>query len=103
MRDDSLRQEIGRKFAEAINALRISKARAARDLGVSRQMLYEYLNGKSLPDHTKLERACTAWNLELNYKTVTVTAKSFPKPSGPPLRPTEQLKLDLQEAIQNLR
>jgi len=102
--DDPLRSQIARKFTEAIKALRISKAQAARDLEVSRQMLYGYLKGKSLPKREVLQRACSAWNLELNYRTLIVNRNSFSqvRTNVEAVRPV-QLKLDLQEAIENLR
>lgn len=102
MPDDPLCSEIAIKFREAIGAQRISKTQAARDLGISRQMLYAYLNGKSRPRHDVLERACTAWNLQLNYKGFLVTAKAFGRPSAvaPPPNPVQ---LDLFAAVGALR
>src|SRR5258708_24504011 len=83
MKNDPLRSEIARKFKDAITALRISKTRAAEDLHVSRQMLYQYLEGKSLPGHAVLQRACSAWKLELNYKTLIVNTASYLPPTDP--------------------
>jgi transcriptional regulator with XRE-family HTH domain len=99
---DPFRNEIAGKFKDAIAALRISKAQAARDLGISRQMLYEYLSGKSLPKHTVLERACTFWHLELNYKDFLVTSTAFSKASAVP-RATTPIQLDLLTAVEALR
>jgi len=67
-------------------------------------MLYAYLSGKSLPGHSVLRRACSAWNLELSYKNLIVNTKSFPQPAQHPddSNPV-QLQLDLQEALEHLR
>ena len=85
--------------------LGISRAQAARDLHVSRQMLYQYLAGESLPKNAILQRACEAWNLKLNYHDFIVSTHSFPRPSsGRVEEPAEiQLDLDIQQAIDRLR
>jgi transcriptional regulator with XRE-family HTH domain len=102
MATDPFRAEIAGRFDEAIRNHRISKAQAARDLRVSRQMLYQYLAGKSLPKHDVLRRACEVWKLQLNYKEFIVTATSFPQPERQ--RPMTQPKqLDLLAAVEALR
>ena|ERR1700687_6241244 len=101
MKDDPLRCEIARRFKESIATLRISKTQAAKDLHVSRQMLYQYLEGKSLPKHAVLQRACSEWKLELKYNTLIVNAASFPQPI-PKGAPWRQLDLNLQAAIEQL-
>jgi transcriptional regulator with XRE-family HTH domain len=103
---DPFRAEIAQKFKEAIATLRISKAQAARDLNVSRQMLYEYLGQKSTPKHSVLRRACVAWNLELDYKGLIVNSSAFPPAITPRVADVHgpwQLDLDLQTAIEHLR
>jgi DNA-binding phage protein len=102
MRNDPFCAEVAAKFKEAIAARRISKAQAARDLGISRQMLYEYLSATSMPRHQVLERACTSWNLQLNYKDFLVTAQSFKKPSQP-ISGRVPVQLDLLAAVRALR
>src|SRR5437016_13530447 len=102
MATDRFRDEIAAKFRQAIAAQRISKTRAAGDLGISRQMLYEYLAGRSAPKQAVLQRACAKWGLELNYKDFIVTAKAFR--TEPTLAPTAlPLQLDLLSAVEALR
>jgi transcriptional regulator with XRE-family HTH domain len=103
MPNDPLAEEIAAKFKTALEARRISKARAARDLQVSRQMLYEYLRGRSVPKQAVLQRACAAWGLELKYRNLIVNARSFP-PLGAAADANApvQLDLDLQAAIEQL-
>lgn len=67
-------------------------------------MLYEYLRGKSLPSDTILQRACAEFQLEINYNSFIINARSFAKPDAKAPSPaTKQLTLDLQEAIDQLR
>ncbi len=103
MESDPFCKEIAKKFGEAIASRRLSKAQAARDINVSRQMLYEYLKGNSLPRHEVLQRACVAWGLTLNYKGLLVSVDAFRQPPVDTLKPrSEQLDLKLEEALDQL-
>jgi len=102
MPPDNLRQYIGKAFEQAIHRRRISKTAAARDLDVSRQMLYLYLKGRSLPDESVLRRACAAWDLELNFEGLIVNSSSFRQPALD-VTSAVQLPLDLRQALDQLR
>ncbi len=54
--------EIGRQLREAREARGLSVAAVARVMKVSREMVYKYEGGKSLPSLDVLTRAANAWN-----------------------------------------
>lgn len=103
MPEDPLCVVIAESFRKVIADRRMSKTKAAKELRVSRQMLYEYLKAKSLPKREVLQRACDAWGLRLNYKELIVSKESYAVPNVKSNAPVaRQLKLDLREAIEQL-
>jgi len=103
MPKDPLCAAVAESFHGVLASRGMSKARAARELRVSRQMLHQYLKGKSLPGRDVLQRACDAWGLKINYRDLIVSTDSFPPPGPEGQAPVpKQLDLDLQEAIEQL-
>ena len=103
MPEDPLCVVIAESFRKVIADRRMSKTKAAKELHVSRQMLYEYLKAKSLPKSEVLQRACDAWGLRLNYRDLIVSKESYSVPSAKSDAPVaRQLELDLREAIEQL-
>jgi transcriptional regulator with XRE-family HTH domain len=101
--EDPLCSVIAESLKKVLMSRRMSKTRAAKELRVSRQMLYQYLSGKSLPKREVLQRACDAWGLKINYRDLIVSSESFTTPSVESESPgPAQLDLDLQEAIEKL-
>jgi DNA-binding XRE family transcriptional regulator len=78
--------ELRREAAELIVA-RIKKtsiAKAAAELRVSRQALYDIRSGKYCPSLALVQRACEEWELEFNFRGLKVGKKTLhrkPKPS----------------------
>ncbi len=97
-----LAREVGGKFAEALTRLKLSKVAAAKQIGVSRQMLYEYLKGRSLPGDDILGVACKEWGLKIDYKGFILDSKSLATKAAPTGTITKQLHLDLQKALDTL-
>ena len=103
MPEETLCSAVAESFKSVLASRRLSKTRAAKELRVSRQMLYQYLKGKSLPKREVLQRACAAWGLKINYRDLIVSTESFPSPTvGAETPPAKQLDLDLREAIKQL-
>ena len=102
MAEDPLCAVIAEHFRNVLASRRMSKTRAAKDLRVSRQMLHQYLKGKSLPKREVLQRACDLWGLKINYRDLIVSAGSFPPVREETGVPPKQLDLDLREAIEHL-
>ena len=103
MTGDPLCAVVAESFQSVLASRRMTKTRAAKELGVSRQMLHLYLKGKSLPKREVLQRACEAWELKINYRDLIVSSGSFPSPSvKTETSEPKQLELDLQEAIDQL-
>ena len=94
----AFRLEVASKFEEAITRQKISKSKAAEDLGVSRQSLYQYLRGEAVPGSDVLRRACEIWGITLDYKGLSVNVSSFLKPLRGTRQEPRQLPL-LLEAI----
>jgi transcriptional regulator with XRE-family HTH domain len=69
----SFAAELRRVLSE--RKLRISDA--AKDLKISRQMLYNYLNGTSTPRAKVLSRAMELWSLEIRVGQARFDRKSF--------------------------
>jgi hypothetical protein len=81
-----LRSEIAQKLSDAIGTERGAEARAARQLGISRQAMNLYLREKATPGSEILRRACLLYNLKLDVGWQTLDSGSFrnPKPQAAP-------------------
>jgi transcriptional regulator with XRE-family HTH domain len=55
---------IGDQLAQARERLGLSRIQAAKDLGVKRQMIYNYESGRNVPSIDILAAAANAWGIE---------------------------------------
>ena len=67
--DPDFRREVARCFRQALEEQRLSAAAAAKQLGVSRQAFYNYLNGTMTPNGHVLAAAVIHWDLKIKYKS----------------------------------
>lgn len=82
---------------------KVRKKTAAAILGVSRQMLDVYINGKATPGPDVILRAMKAWNFTLKYRGREITSSQLARSVGKELPPVpEQLLLPLRDAIDAL-
>ena len=78
---DELRRE-----AAALIVARIKKttvAKAASELRVSRQALYDIQNGDYCPSLALIQRACEVWGLEFKFRGLTVGKKTLQRRPQP--------------------
>lgn len=100
--DPEFCDEFARKLRQAIVG-KMTKKLAAATLGVSRQMLDVYLNGKSTPGSDVILRAMKAWGFPLKYRGREVMSSQLVRPTaGGADVPPEQLLLPLRDAIHSL-
>ena len=90
------------KLRQAIEDRGLSVAAAAKELGVCRQSLYNYLSGHTTPGGNLVRTACQKWAIALDHNGFHVDASCFPGPQLEASPLAEQLQLPLMEAIQNL-
>jgi hypothetical protein len=101
--DRAFRAEVARKFSEAIKRRNVSKTRAARDLRVSREMLYRYLRAEAEPRPDVLARACRLWSISLNFRGASFTYSSFASADSTPEDSRIPKQSTLFDAIGTLR
>ena len=95
------RAELRREAAELIkqNARALGVKRAAQDLGVTRQAVYDILKGKSWPSFELIERACAVWGLEFTFRGLHVDKGTLQQPRA---RPTLHMQTTLFNALELL-
>jgi DNA-binding XRE family transcriptional regulator len=69
---------------------------AARDLGVSRQCIYDIKKGKYCPSLALVHRACDVWNLKFNFRGLRV-GKGTLRPRAP--KRSEPMEIGLFDAL----
>lgn len=89
----ALREEVSKRFAQAIKAKGLSKAEAARLLGVKRQTLYLYLDQKATPGGEVLKRACELWNITLTVNGFSFSSEAFPASKREPQPVGQQMTI----------
>jgi len=100
--DSEFCDEFAAKLRQAVVG-KMTKKSAAATLGVSRQMLDVYLNGKSAPGPDVALRAMKAWNFTLKYRGREITSSQLTRPAVVEIQgAAEQLLLPLRDAIQSL-
>ena len=82
-------QLIGKQLQDARSQRGLSVAEVSKILGVERQMVYNYENGKSLPRLEVLVAATNEWNVSFELQGCKVVPEDAKKrfPEGP--RPTQ--------------
>lgn len=75
--DYAFRREVAAKFREAMKERRFDQTMAARDLGITKQAMSQYLAEKSTPQGEILARACARWNLTLKYRNAEFGRGAF--------------------------
>jgi transcriptional regulator with XRE-family HTH domain len=81
---------IGRQLREARKARSLSVAAAARVLKVSREMVYKYEDGSSLPSLDVLTRAANAWDATFWLAGCQVLPKEAVRKKLPTPQPVQQ-------------
>ena len=81
----SLTAKFASELKLTLSERHVSITNAASSLGSSRQALYNYLNGKSLPREAVLQRAMELWDLEVRVGREVFNKHSFQKHEGPTL------------------
>ena len=84
---DELRSEAAALINARIKETTIAKA--ATELGVSTQALYDIQKGKYCPSLALIQRACDVWKLEFNFRGLTVGRKTLARKPQPTNSPTQ--------------
>ena len=78
---DELRRQAAALIAARIKETSVTKA--ASELGVSRQALYDIGKGKYCPSLALIQRACEIWGLEFNFRGLSVGKETLQRKPGP--------------------
>jgi len=93
-----------RRQAAALIVARIKRttiAKAAQELGVSRQALYDIRNGDYCPSLALVQRACEVWGLEFKFRNLTVGKKILQrKPATSGSQPAQSNLFDALESLE---
>jgi DNA-binding XRE family transcriptional regulator len=81
---DELRRHAGKLIAN--RASRTTIAKAAAELGISRQALYDIRKGRYCPSLALIHRACEVWGLEFKFRNLTVGKKTLQLKRAPQQR-----------------
>jgi DNA-binding XRE family transcriptional regulator len=81
------------------HAKELSFGKAAKDLKVSRQALYDIESGEYCPSLALIQRACEAWNLNFRYRGLTVGKGTIRARRKAPPKATQ---LDLFKVLEEL-
>jgi transcriptional regulator with XRE-family HTH domain len=93
------RAEVARTLRRAIGTKK--QAEAARELGISRQLLNLYLREKATPKPALLAKACKKWGMKFSYAGIEIPGNATYADNGQ-LRPNP-VQLSLFQAIDTLR
>jgi transcriptional regulator with XRE-family HTH domain len=95
------REEDAKTFRNAMAERKLSVTAAARDLGVSRQSMYKYLNRKATPRADIVQQACSKWGVSMSVYGVTLSEGAFKTIQGP--RPARAFQLSFSEILHSLK
>jgi DNA-binding XRE family transcriptional regulator len=104
---DELRREAAALIVERIKKTTVAKA--ASQLGISRQALYDIQNDKYCPSLALIQRACEVWGLEFKFRGLTVgkrTLQRKPQPNNQALQTShvfEALELLEKQQLEAVR
>jgi transcriptional regulator with XRE-family HTH domain len=87
------------EFRRILGERKLKIAQAARDLRVSRQAFYGYLNGTSLPRKQTFARAIDLWNFNIAVGGSLLDRDSFKEPK----KEAEPSQMVLWEALDGIR
>ena len=73
---DELRKQAASLIVKRLDAMTVSEA--ARQLGVSRQAIYDIKKGEYCPSLALVQRACQVWGLEFKFRGLQVGTKTLP-------------------------
>jgi DNA-binding XRE family transcriptional regulator len=85
-----LRKQAAGLIVARLDAMTVSEA--AKQLGVSRQAIYDFKKGDYCPSLALIQRACEVWDLEFTFRGLQVGKKTL-QPKTHAKRPPEQLDL----------
>jgi len=72
---DELRQEAAKLIVQHMRKIGISKA--ASELEISRQALYDIEDGKYCPSLALIQRACEAWDLQFHFRGIRIDKRTL--------------------------
>lgn len=99
--DQAFLRDIAKKLGDYIREKKMSKAAAARALGISRQRLQKYLDKEMLPGANFLCRVSEKWKIQFVYKGNGFASTAFKVPHATKVA-SEQLKLfDKPQILRN--
>jgi transcriptional regulator with XRE-family HTH domain len=78
----------------------LTDVEAARILGVRKQMIKPYRQGRAMPGTQVIARACIHWNLRFSYQGFEISASSFVPSNGRPQAIPNQLHLPFGESME---
>ena len=90
--DVDFRKDISKALNEVKEKQRFSVKDAAKELGIKRQAFYQYLKGTTTPRPEVLIKMIKKWDLNLEYRGLTITKESFPTITIPQAEKNIQLK-----------
>lgn len=88
-----LRKAVAREFRRVIDQRYPSAAKAAADLGITRQRLQNYLERKATPHSDLLLLAMKKWGIKLRCFEVEFSESAFREKTAEELLPAPQLSL----------
>jgi transcriptional regulator with XRE-family HTH domain len=94
--EEQVRRDIASKLREVMRAQGWTQKEVAETLGITRQALSLYLNGKTMPSARVLLKACAAFGLVIHSDGMTFSS------SKPRMRRTAPAQLSLWEALEHL-
>jgi len=86
------RKDFAAGLAGVVGSTRGAQTRAARLLGVKKQLISLYLKGDTTPGRDIIHRTRELWGFPREYGGVPLDATTFPRRLGPRVEP-QQLKL----------
>jgi transcriptional regulator with XRE-family HTH domain len=84
---------VARQFGSAMRKRDLNQTLAAKELGITKQALSQYLREKATPQGDILARACAKWGITLRYRDTQFTRGAFG--SAEAKAPSDVLQLDL--------
>lgn len=91
----AFRSEVAEQFLQVVHRRNLTRSQAAYELGVTRQAFHKYVRGESTPQAAVLARACTLWDLRLNYAGAEFGKGAFAAPESKAAADPELLQMNL--------
>lgn len=98
-------EELRAKAAELISSRLATTtiSQAAKELGVSRQALYDIQRGKYCPSLALIQRACEVWDLDFNVRGLRIDKKTLRTKKKPSVLLTHPTLFDALGMLEHKR